>query len=168
MFLSIMRSNYSTSAAKTIFNLGKINHVAIATKDVTKVSSFYSDVLGAKISKPMKLPEHGVKTVFVELGESKIELLEPLGNDSPIAGFLSKKPDGGMHHICIELVDDIGAAMKKLKTHRIRLLSDEPKIGAHGKPVVFLHPKDTGGVLMELEQANKQQIIDLVFLVTVP
>jgi len=110
-------------------------------------------VLGAKVSAPEDLPSHGVTTVFVNLSNTKIELLQPLGQKSPIAKFLEKNPDGGIHHVCIE-VEDVYAAVKSLKTgQQIRVLDPEPKIGAHGKPVVFLHPKDCGGVLVELEQA---------------
>ncbi|MHA7885639.1 methylmalonyl-CoA epimerase [Nitratireductor rhodophyticola] len=132
--------------------LGKLNHVAIAVPDLEKASALYRDTLGAKVSAPQALPEHGVTVVFVELDNTKVELLEPLGEGSPIAGFLSKNPDGGMHHICYEVADII-AARDRLKADGARILGDgEPKIGAHGKPVLFLHPKDFTGTLVELEQ----------------
>jgi methylmalonyl-CoA/ethylmalonyl-CoA epimerase len=133
--------------------IGRLNHVAIAVKDLEKASRQYSETLGAKVSAPVPLPEHGVTTVFVELPNTKIELLQPLGETSPILGFLGKNPDGGMHHVCYE-VDDIIGARDRLKNEGARILGDgEPKIGAHGKPVLFLHPKDFGGTLIELEQA---------------
>ena len=133
--------------------IGRLNHVAIATKDVKAASKIYRDTLGAKVSAPVPLPEHGVTTVFVELPNTKIELLEPLGNNSPIAKFLEKNPNGGMHHLCYE-VADIKAAARALKEKGATVLgSGEPKIGAHGKPVLFLHPKDFVGTLVELEQA---------------
>ena len=132
--------------------IGRLNHVAIAVKDLAASSALYRDALGAKVSAAQPLPEHGVTVVFVELPNSKVELLEPLGAGSPIAGFLAKNPDGGMHHICYE-VDDLAAARDQLKQQGARVLGDgNPKIGAHGKPVLFLHPKDFGGVLVELEQ----------------
>ncbi|KAL5004130.1 hypothetical protein ScPMuIL_017586 [Solemya velum] len=133
------------------WKVGKINHVAIAVPDIEKTASMYRDVLKAKVSEKHAQPEHGVYTVFVELGDTKIELLNPMGEKSPIQGFLDKNKSGGMHHICLE-VSDIEAAMKDLKAKNIRLLSETAKIGAHGKPVVFLHPKDCNGVLVELEQ----------------
>ncbi|MGO9004643.1 MAG: methylmalonyl-CoA epimerase [Beijerinckiaceae bacterium] len=133
--------------------IGRLNHVAIAVKDLKTAARQYRDMLGAKVSEPLPLPEHGVTTVFVELPNTKIELLEPLGETSPIIGFLSKNPDGGMHHLCYE-VDDIIAARDGLRKDGARILGDgEPKIGAHGKPVLFLHPKDFAGTLIELEQA---------------
>ena len=133
--------------------IGRLNHVAIATKDVKATAKIYRDTLGAKVSAPVALPEHGVTTVFVELPNTKIELLEPLGGNSPIAKFLEKNPNGGMHHICYE-VDDIKAAAKHMKEQGATVLGDgQPKIGAHGKPVLFLHPKDFAGTLIELEQA---------------
>lgn len=135
-----------------VWSLGRLNHVAIATADLDKATALYRDVLGAKVSPSTPLPEHGVYTVFVELGNTKLELLYPLGENSPIKGFLEKNKAGGIHHVCIE-VDNIEAAMSHLKSKKIRCLSEEPKIGAHGKPVVFLHPKDCAGVLIELEQA---------------
>ena len=133
--------------------IGRLNHVAIATSDLEKSSRLYRDSLGAKVSPPAALPEHGVTVVFVEAANTKIELLQPLGAESPIAKFLEKNPDGGMHHLCFE-VDDILAARDTLKATGARVLGDGgPKIGAHGKPVLFLHPKDFGGTLIELEQA---------------
>jgi len=133
--------------------IGRLNHVAIAVKDLQKASRQYRDMLGAEVSEPVPLPEHGVTTVFVILPNTKIELLQPLGEASPIVGFLGKNPDGGMHHVCYE-VDDIIGARDRLKKEGARILGDgEPKIGAHGKPVLFLHPKDFGGTLIELEQA---------------
>ncbi|XP_037688793.1 methylmalonyl-CoA epimerase, mitochondrial [Choloepus didactylus] len=134
------------------WNLGRLNHVAIAVPDLEKAMAFYKNVLGAQVSDVVPVPEHGVSVVFVNLGNTKMELLHPLGNNSPVAGFLQKNKVGGMHHVCIE-VDDINAAMKDLKKKKIRILSEEVKIGAHGKPVIFLHPKDCDGVLVEMEQA---------------
>ena len=132
--------------------LGRLNHVAIAVPDLAAASATYRDTLGATVSAPQALPEHGVTVVFVELPNTKIELLEPLGADSPIAKFLDKNAQGGMHHICYE-VEDIIAARDQLKATGARVLGDgEPKIGAHGKPVLFLHPKDFVGTLVELEQ----------------
>ncbi|XP_073443009.1 methylmalonyl-CoA epimerase, mitochondrial isoform X1 [Dendrobates tinctorius] len=135
-----------------LWNLGRLNHVAIAVPDLEKAKSLYQNVLGAKVSETIPLPDHGVYTIFVELGNTKLELLHPLGQNSPISGFLQNNKAGGMHHICIE-VDDIKKAMSDLRQKNIRLLSEEPKTGAHGKPVVFLHPKDCDGVLVELEEA---------------
>jgi methylmalonyl-CoA/ethylmalonyl-CoA epimerase len=133
--------------------IGRLNHVAIATKDVRQASDIYRNTLGAKVSAPVPLPEHGVTSVFVELPNTKIELLEPLGDNSPIARFLEKNPHGGMHHVCYE-VDDIIAARDRLKEMGAIITgSGEPRIGAHGKPVIFLHPKDFAGTLIELEQA---------------
>jgi methylmalonyl-CoA/ethylmalonyl-CoA epimerase len=131
--------------------IGRLNHVAIATADLEKSAVVYRDLLGAKVSAPHALPEHGVTVVFVELPNTKIELLQPLGDKSPIAAYLEKSPSGGMHHVCYE-VDDIAAARDKLAAAGARVLGDI-KIGAHGKPVVFLHPKDFVGTLVELEQA---------------
>lgn len=132
--------------------LGRLNHVAIAVPDLEAGAALYRDTLGAKVTAPQALPEHGVTVVFIELPNTKIELLEPLGEKSPIAPFLEKNPGGGMHHICYE-VDDIIAARDRLKAQGARVLGDgEPKIGAHGKPVLFLHPKDFLGTLVELEQ----------------
>ena len=133
--------------------LGRLNHVALAVPDIAAASAKYRDTLGARVSSPQALPEHGVTVVFVDVGNTKIELLEPLGDGSPIAAFLEKSPAGGMHHLCYE-VDDILAARDKLKSEGARVLGDgNPKIGAHGKPVLFLHPKDYIGTLVELEQA---------------
>ncbi|XP_002734959.1 methylmalonyl-CoA epimerase, mitochondrial-like [Saccoglossus kowalevskii] len=149
----VNQSSICTSAGiKAAWNLGKLNHVAIAVPDLEKASKMYRDVLGAKVSEPVPLPEHGVSTVFIELGNTKLELLHPLGEKSPIQSFLDKKPGGGLHHLCIE-VDNINEAVKDLKEHNIRTLSPEPRIGAHNKPIMFLHPKDCGGVLVELEEA---------------
>jgi methylmalonyl-CoA/ethylmalonyl-CoA epimerase len=133
--------------------IGRLNHVAIVVPDLAKASAVYRDTLGGKVSKPVDLPSHGVTTVFVELPNTKIELLHPLGDKSPIAKFLADNPSGGMHHICYE-VDDIYAARDALKATGARVLGDgEPKAGAHDKPVLFLHPKDFCGTLVELEQA---------------
>lgn len=132
--------------------LGRVNHVAIAVPDMEKGIAAYRDTLGAKVSAVQALPEHGVNVVFVELPNTKVELLEPLGENSPIAAFLEKNPAGGMHHICYE-VEDILSARDQLKATGARVLGDgTPKIGAHGKPVLFLHPKDFFGTLIELEQ----------------
>jgi methylmalonyl-CoA/ethylmalonyl-CoA epimerase len=132
--------------------LGRINHIAIAVPDIAAASATYRDTLGAKVSAPQSLPEHGVTVVFIELPNTKVELLEPLGDASPISAFLAKSPDGGMHHICYE-VDDLLAARDHLVAAGARVLGNgEPKIGAHGKPVLFLHPKDFFGTLIELEQ----------------
>lgn len=132
--------------------IGRLNHVAIAVKDLEKASGVYKNALGANVGAPMDQPEHGVRVVFIELPNTKIELLEPLGEASPIAKFLEKSPDGGIHHVCYE-VDDIIAARDQLKAQGARVLGDgTPKIGAHGKPVLFLHPKDFCGTLVELEQ----------------
>ena len=133
--------------------IGRLNHVAIAVKDLTKAVSVYRDRLGAAVSAAVPQPDHGVTTVFVSLPNTKIELLAPLGEGSPIARFLERNADGGIHHVCYE-VDDIIAARDRLAAQGARLLGDgEPKIGAHGKPVLFLHPKDFCGTLVELEQA---------------
>lgn len=132
--------------------IGRLNHVAIATMDLAKAAAVYRDLLGAKVSEPMALPDHGVSVVFVELPNTKIELLEPLSDASPIAGFLKKNPNGGMHHLCYE-VQDIIAARDRLAAQGATVLGNgEPRIGAHGKPVLFLHPKDCAGTLVELEQ----------------
>jgi methylmalonyl-CoA/ethylmalonyl-CoA epimerase len=133
--------------------IGRFNHVAIAVPDLEAASKTYRDVLGAAVSEPIQIPTHGVTVVFVELPNAKVELLQPLGEKSPIAGFLEKNPAGGIHHICYE-VKDIIAAREQLKASGARVLGDgEPKIGAHGNPVLFLHPKDFFGALVELEQA---------------
>ena len=133
--------------------IGRLNHVAIAVCDIAKASKVYRDTLGAEVSAQVPQPDHGVTTVFITLPNTKIELLEPLGSDSPIAKFLERNPDGGIHHVCYE-VSDIRVARDTLKALGARVLGDgEPKIGAHGKPVLFLHPKDFCGTLVELEQA---------------
>lgn len=133
--------------------LGRLNHVAIAVPDLAAATAVYRDTLGAKVTPPQALPEHGVTVVFIDTGNTKIELLEPLGEGSPIGSFLEKNPSGGMHHICYE-VDDIIASRDRLKAAGARILGDgNPRIGAHGKPVLFLHPKDFLGTLVELEQA---------------
>lgn len=132
--------------------LDRLNHVAIAVPDLQKASHQYKTTLGATISDPIKIPEQGVTVVFIELPNTKIELLEPLGDDSSIARFLEKNPSGGIHHVCYE-VDDILKARDKLQADGVRILGDgEPKVGAHGKPVLFLHPKDFQGTLIELEE----------------
>ena len=132
--------------------IGRLNHVAIAVPDLDAASAMYRDTLGAKVGTPQDEPDHGVTVVFIELPNTKIELLYPLGESSPIAGFLEKNPSGGIHHVCYE-VEDILAARDRLKDQGARVLGDgEPKIGAHGKPVLFLHPKDFQGTLVELEQ----------------
>jgi methylmalonyl-CoA/ethylmalonyl-CoA epimerase len=132
--------------------LGRLNHVAIAVPDLAAATAVYRDTLGAKVSAPQALPEHGVTVVFVDVGNTKIELLEPLGEGSTIAGFVAKNPAGAMHHVCYE-VDDIIAARDRLVAAGARVLGDgKPKTGAHGKPVLFLHPKDFLGTLVELEQ----------------
>lgn len=133
--------------------IGRLNHVAIAVPDIAAAAKVYEETLGAKVSEQVPQPDHGVTTVFVELPNTKIELLEPLGEDSPIAAFLERNKTGGMHHVCYE-VEDIIAARDHLVANGGRVLgSGEPKIGAHGKPVLFLHPKDFCGTLVELEQA---------------
>jgi methylmalonyl-CoA/ethylmalonyl-CoA epimerase len=132
--------------------IGRLNHVAIVVPDVAHAAEIYRDSLGARVSAPTPLPAHGVTVVFVELPNTKIELLEPLGADSPVSGFLERNPAGGLHHLCYEVVD-ILAARDRLKARGARVLGNgEPKLGAHGKPVLFLHPKDFGGTLIELEQ----------------
>jgi methylmalonyl-CoA/ethylmalonyl-CoA epimerase len=133
--------------------IGRLNHVAIAVRDIAKATAVYRDALGAEVSGKVAQPEHGVSTVFITLPNTKIELLEPLGENSPIARFLEQHPDGGVHHVCYE-VEDVLAARDTLKAQGARVLGDgKPKIGAHGKPVLFLHPKDFCGTLVELEQA---------------
>ena len=132
--------------------IGRLNHVAIAVPDLAAASATYGATLGAKVSAPMPQPAHGVTVVFVELPNTKIELLHPLGDASPIKSFLERNPSGGIHHVCYE-VDDIIAARDRLKAEGARVLGDgQPKIGAHDKPVLFLHPKDFTGTLIELEQ----------------
>ena len=132
--------------------LGRVNHIAIAVPDLAAATAVYRDTLGASVSQAQSLPEHGVTVVFVQLPNTKIELLEPMGDNSPIRAFLDKNPSGGMHHVCYE-VDDILASRDRLKAGGARVLGDgTPKIGAHGKPVLFLHPKDFQGTLIELEE----------------
>ena len=133
-------------------NIGRLNHIAIAVPDITKASDMWKKALGANVSKPQTLPEHGVKVVFIESPNTKVELLEPLNEDSPISKFLIKNPNGGMHHICYE-VGDLKSASKKLKEVGAKILGDgNPKIGAHGNPVIFLQPSDFSGTLIELEE----------------
>ncbi|HWK87514.1 MAG TPA: methylmalonyl-CoA epimerase [Xanthobacteraceae bacterium] len=133
--------------------IGRLNHVAIAVKDIQAAAKTYRDTLGAQVSEAVPQPDHGVTTIFINLPNTKIELLEPLGANSPIAKFLERNPDGGIHHICYE-VADIKSARDRMKAQGARVLGNgEPKIGAHGKPVLFLHPKDFFGTLVELEQA---------------
>ena len=134
--------------------IGRFNHVAIAVPDLEEAVKKYRDVLGAKVSAPQDEPDHGVTVVFIELPNTKVELLYPLGNNSPIKAFLEKNPGGGIHHVCYE-VEDIYAARDRLQSQGARVLgSGDPKIGAHGNPVLFLHPKDFFGTLVELEQAH--------------
>jgi len=133
--------------------IGRLNHVAIAVNDLAAATKLYADTLGAEVSAPLPQPEHGVTVVFITLPNTKIELLEPLGEGSPVAKFLERNADGGIHHVCYE-VSDILAARDHLKHKGARVLGDgNPRIGAHGKPVLFLHPKDFNGTLVELEQA---------------
>ena len=133
--------------------IGRLNHVAIAVPDLAEASRLYRDTLGAAVSAPVEQPEHGVTTVFVELPNTKIELISPLGERSPISAFLERNPFGGIHHVCYE-VNDVAAAARELLAHGARVLGDGiPKAGAHGKPVIFVHPKDFLGTLIELEQA---------------
>lgn len=135
-----------------VFMLGRLNHVAIAVPDLVAATATYRDTLGAKVGEAQVLHDHGVTVVFIDVGNTKIELLEPLGEQSPISAFLAKNPSGGMHHLCYE-VDDILVARDRLMAGGARVLGDgEPKIGAHGKPVLFLHPKDFNGTLIELEE----------------
>ena len=135
--------------------IGRLNHVAIAVPDLKKAAAQYSTTFGAIVGEPQYEPEHGVSVVFIELPNTKIELLHPLGKNSPISGFLDKNPSGGIHHICYE-VDDILFARDKLMEEGARVLgTGEPKVGAHGKPVLFLHPKDFNGALIELEQVSR-------------
>ena len=132
--------------------IGCLNHVAIVVPDLDEAASKYKLILGACVSKPQELPDHGVKLVFVELPNTKIELLQVLGEDSPIEKFMDKNPKGGMHHICLE-VEDINQAVEKLNTHEVSITgTGKPRTGAHGKPVVFLHPKSCNGTLIELEE----------------
>ena len=133
--------------------IGRLNHIALVVPDLEAAAANWKKALGAEVSRPQALPEHGVTVVFIDTGNSKIELLEPMGDDSPIARFLDRSADGGMHHLCFE-VDDIIEARDRLVSEGARVLgSGEPATGAHGKPVLFLHPKDFNGTLIELEQA---------------
>ena len=133
--------------------IGRLNHVAIVVPDIAAAAALYRNALGADVSDAVDMPDHGVTTVFITLPNTKIELLQPLGATSPVQGFLDRNPSGGMHHVCYE-VEDILAARDHLKAEGARVLGDgEPKIGAHGKPVLFLHPKDFCGTLVEIEQA---------------
>ena len=132
--------------------LNRLNHVAIAVPDLTAAAAFYRDVLGAEVSEPVDLVDHGVTSVFVQLSNMKLELLTPLGENSPIAGYLAKNPGGGLHHLCFE-VKDIQDSMVTLEASGIRVLN-QAKPGAHGQPVIFMHPKDTFGCLLELEEAS--------------
>ena len=133
--------------------LGRLNHVALAVPDLAKAARLYRETLGADVSNPQALPEHGVTVVFVNLPNTRIELLEPLGEASPVAAFLARNPDGGMHHLCYE-VADIRSARDQLLAGGARVLGDgEPRLGAHDRPVLFLHPKDFSGTLIELEEA---------------
>ena len=132
--------------------IGKLNHIAIAVPNIKEAADQYRNIFGAKVSEEVEQPDHGVTTVFIDLGNTKIELLEVLGEDSPILKFIDKNPKGGMHHICLE-VENINDAIEKLNTHEVSITgTGKPKIGAHGKPVVFLHPKDCNGTLIELEE----------------
>ncbi|MET3927006.1 methylmalonyl-CoA epimerase [Devosia sp. 2618] len=132
--------------------IGRLNHIAIAVPDLAAAAAKYRDLLGAHVGQPQPLPEHGVTVVFIDTGNTTVELLEPLGEGSPIAAFLAKNPNGGMHHMCFE-VEDIAVAAATLTAGGARVLGDgSPKIGAHGKPVLFVHPKDFDGTLIELEQ----------------
>jgi len=134
--------------------IGRLNHVAIAVRDLARASRLYRETLGAEVSEPVPQPEHGVTTVFVTLPNTKIELIAPLGDGSPIANFLARNPDGGIHHVCYE-VTDIRTARDQLLRQGARVLGDgDPRIGAHGNPVLFLHPKDFCGTLIEIEQAE--------------
>ncbi|XP_041373951.1 methylmalonyl-CoA epimerase, mitochondrial-like isoform X1 [Gigantopelta aegis] len=151
LLLHSFRGIHASHSAAAAWKIGNLNHVAIACPDLEKATSLYRDILGAKVSEKQALHDHGVYVVFVQLGEAKIELLHPLGDKSPIQKFLQRNKNGGVHHICIE-VDNIEAAMKDLKSKNIGLLSEKSKIGAHGKPVVFLNPKDCNGVLVEVEE----------------
>lgn len=131
--------------------IGRLNHVAIAVPNLKDAAAVYTGILGAEVSEPVPMPEHGVTTVFVDLGNSKVELIEPLGDSSPVTKFIERNKNGGMHHICYE-VEDILAARDKMIADGAQVIDKEPKIGAHGKPVIFLHPKSFCGTLVELEQ----------------
>ena len=139
------------SRDKILFD--KLNHIAIATPDLEASAQDYRDMQGVDVSNPIELPEHGVTVIIIKLSETTIELITPLGENSPIANFMIKNPEGGIHHFCYE-VEDMNVTIEKLKKDNIRILGDgEPKVGAHGKPVLFLHPKDVGGTLIEIEEA---------------
>ncbi|CAF0725567.1 unnamed protein product [Rotaria sordida] len=147
------KSPVSANVPSGLWKLGKLNHIAVAVPDLDQASSFFKNILQAKsVSGAVPQKEDGVYTVFVELDNMKIELVHPLGDDSPVANFLKKNHSGGIHHICIE-VDNLEAAIKEIREQHIRTLNDKIEIGAHGKPVMFLHPKDCDGILIELEQA---------------
>jgi methylmalonyl-CoA/ethylmalonyl-CoA epimerase len=149
-----------SEAGGEALTIGRLNHVAIVVPDVAAASAVYRETLGATVSTPHALPAHGVTVVFVELPNTKIELLEPLGDGSPVRGFLERNPSGGMHHLCYE-VDDIIAARDRLRAEGARVLGDgEPRLGAHDKPVLFLHPKDFCGTLIELEEAESSRSQD--------
>jgi methylmalonyl-CoA/ethylmalonyl-CoA epimerase len=149
----VLHSGQDTPSFREQQMIGRLNHVAIAVPDIAKAAAQYRQTLGADVAEAFAQPEHGVTVVFITLPNTKIELLEPLGEASPIAAFLDRNPSGGIHHICYE-VDDIIVARDRLKASGARVLGDgSPKIGAHGKPVLFLHPKDFNGTLVELEQA---------------
>ncbi|CAF4492965.1 unnamed protein product [Rotaria sp. Silwood1] len=150
---NVDKSPISANVPSGLWKLGRLNHLAVAVPNLDQASSFFKNILQAKsVSGAVPQKEHGVYTVFVEFGNTKIELLHPLGDKSPIANFLQKNKNGGIHHVCIE-VDNLEAAIKDIRQQQIRTLSEKTQIGAHGKPVIFLHPKDCGGVLIELEQA---------------
>ncbi len=151
--------------------IGKLNHIAIAVPNIKEAAEQYKNIFGAKVSDPVEQPDHGVTTVFIDLGNTKIELLEVLGEGSPIQNFIDKNPKGGMHHICLE-VNDINTAIDKLNTHEVSITgTGKPKIGAHGKPVVFLHPKSCNGTLIELEEdpgaPNNPQLFRKFLITTV-
>ncbi|XP_015919754.1 methylmalonyl-CoA epimerase, mitochondrial [Parasteatoda tepidariorum] len=147
----ILGHYFCTNPKGRTWKVLKVNHLAVASANIEKSVKLFQDIFGAKTSQSIPMPEHGVTTAFVELGNVKLELLLPLGEKSPIQSFLQKNGNGGMHHICLD-VDNIDNAVKDMKAHNIRTLTEETKIGAHGKPVIFLHPKDCGGVLIELQQ----------------
>jgi methylmalonyl-CoA/ethylmalonyl-CoA epimerase len=154
-----MKRCFSTSLKQSQsvpYNLGRLNHIAIATPNLEESAQFYRN-LRAQVSEQKDLPDHGVSTIFVELPNTKLELLHPFGEKSPIQGFLDKNPMGGMHHICLE-VDNLDGAIGQCKEMGIRVLG-KPKIGAHGLPVIFLHPKDCGGVLVELEEVKQEDTL---------
>lgn len=154
LIFSLLSVPFETMNAIKKLKLGKLNHVAMAVPDMAAAAAQWRGVFGADVSDPVDLPEHGVTTVFVQLDNTKFELLHPLGDKSPIQSFLNKNPRGGLHHVCIE-VADIQIALQAIKDSGIRATSSEPKIGAHGLPVLFLHPVDTSGCLIELEEVKK-------------